>query len=292
VNVFVTGGTGYVGVKVVERLVALGHHVRLFQRPHSTRKWERPDVERVDGDLFDSETLVHGMRDCDAVIHLVGIIREDPRKHVTMKRIHVDGTRRVIEAAIEGGVSTMVHMSALGARPDAVTPYHQSKWAAEELVRSSGLQFTIFRPSVIFGHGGPGPEFVGQLADLVRKAPIVPMIGHGRYPLQPVSIDVIAQACEMGLHSTTNRSYEVGGPEVLTYRQILQKIAAAMGKKLHTISVPAGIFGRMIPVLEHLPGFPITRDQFMMLMEGNACRDPDSFYMDFPVPRIPFEVRF
>lgn len=292
-KVFVTGGSGYVGRVVIERLLAANHHVVALQRPASTRSIDSRHVETVEGDLFDRVTLLHGLAHADAVIHLVGIIRQVPRRGITMHRIHVEGTRLVLEAAAQSGVQRMVHMSALGARPGAISAYHRSKWYAEEAVRDSGLTYTIFRPSVIFGRGGPGPEFVGQLTDLVRKTPVTPVIGHGRYPLQPVSITTVADAftAALALPIAENRVYELGGPDVVTYADILRRIAEAHGQTLRTIRIPAVLMSAMIPWLQRLPGFPLTVDQLTMLLEGNVCTDTETVYRDLALSAVPFAVR-
>jgi uncharacterized protein YbjT (DUF2867 family) len=290
VRVFVTGGTGYVGVPVVNALVRAGHEVVVLQRPGSTRPLRRAGVEIVTGEVTDEAALAVGMWGCDAVVHLVGIIRELPRRGVTMQRMHVDATRAVLAAARQAGISRVVHMSALGARPDAVSAYHRTKWAAEEAVRASGLRHTIFRPSVIFGRGGPGPEFVGQLADLVRSAPVVPVIGDGSFPLQPVAVETVAGAIAQAVVSPRDAAYELGGPEVLTYLDILRRIAVALGRPLRTVRVPVGVMRALVPILQRFPSFPLTQDQLTMLLEGNVCMDPDAAYRDFDLAPVPFTV--
>ncbi|GMA60907.1 NAD-dependent epimerase/dehydratase family protein [Alicyclobacillus fastidiosus] len=156
-RVFVTGGTGYVGVPVVRELLRRGHSVTLLARDASRVPADLCGlVHVVDGDLADSTALQIGMNQADAVVHLVGIIRENRRRGITMQAVHVGGTTAVLEAARRAGVERLIHMSALGARVGARSRYHKTKWEAETRVRQSGLKFTIFRPSVVFGPGGPG----------------------------------------------------------------------------------------------------------------------------------------
>jgi len=295
-KVFVTGGTGYVGTIVIKHLLQRGHHVSILQRPNQTHSHDESSsqIHRIEGDIFNSSILRSGMEDMDAVIHLVGIIREKPRRGITMNRIHFEGTKNVLDAVNASGVKKYVHMSALGARPDAISNYHQSKWRSEELVKSSGIPYTIFRPSVIFGKGGPGANFIGQLVDLVRSSPIVPMIGHGHYPLQPVHVETVGDVfCQALTNETSkNKVYEVGGPEVVTYRVILEAIAVALHKRLRTLSIPMVLMQSLIQVLEHIPGFPLTQDQLTMLREGNACSSGQLLYNDFKTTAIPFRVEF
>lgn len=290
-KVFVTGASGYVGTAVVKKLLERGHEVIALQRTRKTGINHR-QLSLVSGDITERDSLAGVMAGCEAVIHLVGIIREIPGKNITMQRIHVEGTRNVIAEAQTAGVKRFLHMSALGSRPGAVSSYHQSKWAAEEIVRQSGLAYTIFRPSVIFGKGGPGPNFVAQLADLVRKAPLVPVIGDGSFQLQPVSSANVAEGFARGLETnhTLNKVYEVGGPECLSYLKILEMVAEAQGKKLHKIHLPVGLMKFLVPLLQNVPGFPLTQDQLLMLLEGNICEDWQTYYRDFGIEPERFQL--
>lgn len=290
-QVFVTGASGYVGRAVVTALRARGHAVVALERPDSRRAFAEPGVRAVHGDIRDPDSLRGRMDGCEAVVHLVGIIREIPGQGVTMDAVHRKGTEHVVDEARRAGVRRFLHMSALGSRPNAVSAYHRSKWAAEEYVRASGLDYTIFRPSVIFGRGGPGPEFVGQLADLVRSAPIVPVIGDGRYWLQPVSSRNVADgfALALELPRTIGKTYDVAGPDRLTYLEILERIARAMGKPLRRFHLPFGLMQAVVPLLQRLPGFPLTQDQLTMLKEGNVG-DERPFFSAFGLTPDPFEV--
>jgi uncharacterized protein YbjT (DUF2867 family) len=290
VKVFVTGGTGYVGVPVVRRLVACGHEVYVLQREETARPLREPGVHVVLGSLFAPDNWLSRLRECDAVIHLVGIIREVPREGVTMERIHVCGTRCIVDAAQAAGVSRFLHMSALGARDGAVSAYHKSKWDAERIVQSSPLNFTIFRPSVINGDGGPGPNFISLMTQLIKTAPLVPIIGDGHFELQPVAIETVSEAFVTALDTPVayHNTYEIGGPERIAYRDILQRMALALNKPLRTVSVPVFAMKALIPVVEKLPGFPLTKDQLAMLLEGNVCEDPETVYQELHLEPIPF----
>jgi len=292
VRVFITGGTGYVGQRIALQCQTAGHDVVVLSRPNTTRPISMSGIEVVHGDIFDKDSLQRAMSGADAVIHLVGIIRAIPSRGITMDSIHHMGTAAVVETAKNKGVQRFVHMSALGARADAVSSYHISKWRGEERVRASGLPYTIFRPSVIFGRGGAGPEFVGQLANLVKSAPLIPVLGDGQYFLQPVSIETIAHAFCAALTNdvSVDKTYEVGGPNVLSYLDILKKIAASLHKPFRPIHIPMGLMKRMIPILQRIPSFPLTKDQLTMLQEGNVCHDTVTVYQDFDLPPIQFEV--
>ncbi len=291
-KVFVTGGTGFVGKGIVPALAAAGHDVACLARPGSEAKISRDAAwkERVQlclGDLFDSRSLEAAMQGCEAVIHLVGIIREQPRKGVTFERIHVEGTKNVLAAASKAGVRRFVHMSALGARQGANSPYHRTKFDAEQAVIASGIPYVIFRPSVIFG---PGDEFVNMLADIVRL-PITPVIGDGSYQLQPVSrqtvADVFTQA--LTLDEATGQTYEVGGPEPLSYGQILDEIGQALGKRrVRKCHLPLSLMKPVISLMEGFAFFPITSTQLTMLLEGNTCTDTERLYRTFATAKVRF----
>jgi len=161
-RVFVTGGTGFVGRAVVQALGAEGYAVRCLVRRGSERDLRGLGaIERVEGDVMARQSLDEGMAGCNAVIHLVGIIREHPASGVTFERVHTQGTINVLEAAATVGARRYVHMSALGTRVGAHSRYHRTKWAAEEAVRASPIPWTIFRPSIIYGRGD---GFVSMLA--------------------------------------------------------------------------------------------------------------------------------
>lgn len=291
-KVFLTGATGFVGKGMLARLREEGHDAVCLVRPGSETKLGRHDeaagkITYAAADLFHPDSLREAMAGCDAVIHLVGIIREQPRKGITFPRIHIEGTRNVVEAAKQAGVSRFVHMSALGARENATSAYHKTKYAAEQIVIASGIPFVIFRPSVIFG---PGDEFVNMLADLVRL-PVTPVLGSGAYPLQPVARETVADVFVQALSSPSaaNQIFETGGPEAITYEHILDHIGAAIGKRsVRKIHIPLSLMKPVINIMEGFPFFPITNTQLTMLLEGNACKNSEPLYTTFDTPKIEF----
>lgn len=285
--VFVTGGTGYVGSAVVRRLLDEGHEARCLVRKSGgmLERMRGGRITEVPGDLLDPDSYRDALHGVDAVIHLVGIIREKRSKGATFDRIHTEGTRLIAQAAKEAGVRRFVHMSALGARPGATSGYHRSKWAAEEHVRSSGIPFVIFRPSVIFG---PGDDFVNMLAGIV-KAPITPVFGNGLYRMQPVSLHTVADICEKALtHPQTNEAYEVGGPEQIPYNEMIKEIGRALGRSVWLVNVPLWVTKPMVAALHRVPAFPVTKDQLTMLLEENICRDGNRFVQAYGVEQIRF----
>lgn len=265
----VTGATGFVGRHLVATLVERGHHVRALVRA-SGRAGVLPSrgVETVPGSLSNSAALGTLCRGSHAVAHLVAIIAESPR--ATFEAVHVDGTRRLLDAARQAGVSRVVYMSAMGARSDATaTRYHRTKWQAEELVRGAGVSAAVLRPSLI---NGPENVPIRMLALAHRWSPVVPVFGDGSFPMQPIWIEDLALASALALEQTPiSGTLELGGPAVVSFVELVRAIGRAVGRERAVIHVPLRLARLLARVVEPLgPLAPITRDQLTMLVEGNA----------------------
>jgi NADH dehydrogenase len=286
-RVFVTGGTGFVGKAVIRALQSHGVIVRCLVRPGSEADLKGFEaIERAPGDVLLPEGMEAAMQGCAAVIHLVGIIRERPGLGVTFERLHSLATANMVMTAQKAGIRRFLQMSALGTRPGARSRYHQTKWEAEKIVRESGLEWTIFRPSVIYG---AGDGFVSMLARMVRL-PIVPVLGDGRYRLQPVPVGQVAEGFARALERpvTIGQTYQVGGPRPYTFNEILDQIGEALGKpRVRKLHQPLGLMRPLVKLLEPLPFFPVTSDQLLMLQEENVC-DPTPFLRDFELKPVEF----
>lgn len=271
-KVFVTGGTGFVGREVLRQLVAAGHGVRVLVRPGAEKKLAMLDkIEIHHGDATEPHTLNGALAGCEAIIHLIGIIREFPGRGITFERLHVEATRHVLAAAGEQGIKRYLHMSSNGTGPAGTTGYHRTKWRAEEAVRASDRDWTMFRPSLIFG---PNGEFVTMLADLIRKAPVVPVIGDGRYRMQPVAVAQVAESFVRALEmpETIRQTYHLGGGASYSYDEILDLTGKALGHNhVHKAHQPLFLVKPMIKLMEHAEHFPITLEQVEMLLQGNTC---------------------
>lgn len=289
-RVFVTGGTGFVGNHLVNALLDDGYQVRCLVRPGAEKKLIRREaVELWPGGIFDGQgRLADGLEDCQAVIHLIGIIREFPRKDITFERLHYQATVQIVNAAQDAGIRRYIHMSSLGTRPNASSRYHQTKYKAEKYVRQSNLSYTIFQPSVIFG---PGDNFVNLFKQMMIKMPLVPVVGDGSYQIQPVDVRTVAQSFTLSLKEkkTIGRVFQLPGRDRFTFNDVLDIIARALGKKIIKVHIPAGLIKFMAYFLEGLPGFPLTRDQIVMLLEGNVGSET-SFYEDYGIAPTPFEA--
>jgi uncharacterized protein YbjT (DUF2867 family) len=295
-RVFVTGGSGFVGTAIIDKLVAEGHSVHALV--HSRAPDVRAEsVHAHQGDLADPASLRRAMRGCDAAIHLVGIIMEKPSRGITFDRIIHRGTRNVVDAAVAENVRRIVFMSALGARQNATSGYHKAKFAAEQYVRGSGLAWTIFRPSIIHG---PQGEFMQMVAAWARrrKPPFLfmPYFGAGLFGrggagmLQPVYIDDVARAFVEALDNpkTIGEVYPLGGPDRLTWPQLHRTCAQAIiGKRRMVLPLPvwkAKLLTYLAP--QRLLGF--NRDQVIMSQEDSTC-DLAKFQDHFGWSPQPFE---
>lgn len=268
--ILVTGGTGFVGSHLIQRLRKEGIAIRAVVRdPKKAEALRDLGVEVVSGDISDKASLEKAAAGVERVIHLVGIIQEGPG--ATFRGVHVEGTRNVLEAAKKTNVRHFFYQSALGTRPGARSEYHKTKWEAEELVRASGIPFTILRPSLIYG---PGDKFTLRLSQMLKLSPVLPVIGTGKSKIQPIYIDdVITCIIKIATNDAfLNEMYEIGGPEQLTYEVLTSAIAEALGIKRPMVHIPLFFMRPAARALETvLPNPPVTTQQLIMLQEDNVC---------------------
>ncbi|MAF09534.1 NAD-dependent epimerase [Candidatus Poribacteria bacterium] len=324
-KVFLTGSTGFVGSYVLRALLDAGHDVRVLLRAGSEKPLATASdaVEIAPGDVTDGDSLVGLLDGCEAVVHLVGIIREDVGARATFERVHLDGARNVVDAATTAGVQRFVLMSANGAKPreDAVSAYQWTKYEAEEHLRASGMEHVIFRPSVIFGRPRPGqPEFASQLAGSLLRVPLAPLplfkdglptvaelaaglsgsrssaqrnlaaTGSG-IELQPVAVENVATAMAQAVDGDghANTTYEVGGRDRFRWGEMLDVLAAASGARRprRKVVLPAALIRLLLSLPVVRSSLPLTTDQLDMLLAGNVC-DEGPFFRDFDVDPIWF----
>lgn len=268
--ILVTGGTGFVGSHLVRRMRQQNLPVRVLVRnPEKAADLKALGAELAPGDISDTASLEKAAAGVERIVHLVGIIQESPR--ATFAKIHVEGTRNLLQAAKVADVRHFLYQSALGTRPGAKSEYHKTKWQAEELVRERGIPFTILRPSLIYGSGD---QFTLRLAHMIARSPVLPVIGSGTSKIQPIYIDDVVNCIIKAVtgDSFLNEIYEIGGPEQLTYEEVTKAIAHAMGIHRPVVKMPLLFMKPMAQLLETvLPAPPITTDQLIMLQEDNVC---------------------
>jgi uncharacterized protein YbjT (DUF2867 family) len=276
-KIFITGASGFVGHEVARQAYQAGHWLRILardSRARTVREVVSPNAaETYAGDVLNPSSLKGAFQGIDAVIHLVGIISEVGSS--TFENVHTEGTRNLVSAAQRCGVKRFLHMSALGTRPQATSRYHQSKWAAEEIVRQSGLQYTIFRPSLIYG---PRDHFVNLFSKIARISPVLPVMGSAHAHFQPVSVEVVATAFVRALSEpkSINQTFDLCGPETFTFPELLDQILAVTGRKRWKLQISLPLARLQAAFLEVLYGRilrkapPLNRDQLIMLQEDNV----------------------
>ena len=281
-TIVVLGGSGFVGRHVVDRLVASGYSVVV-----PTRRFDKarhlqvlPTINLVSTDVSRSDVLPRLVGASAAVVNLVGILNETGA--TTFQRAHVDFARAVTEACHETGVRRLLQMSALNADPDGPSRYLRSKGEAEAIVAASGLDWTIFRPSVIFGRED---RFLNLFAALLRYVPIVALASpEARF--QPVYVGDVAHCIVQALRmpATIGKIYSLCGPHVYTLRELVRYAGAVTGKLRPVVGLPAALGTLQASVLEHLPGKLLTRDNLASMRRDSTC-DGEAITMFGIVPQ-------
>ena len=270
-RVAIIGGTGFVGGYLIDALLRAGHRVVTLLRPGSEDKLHRRDeIDTVHGDLANLDALAAIVEGADAVIYNVGLLREFPSRGVTFEAAQFQGVVDTVAAARAAGAKRLLLMSAIGVK-DPGTKYQATKFRAEQHALSSDLDVTVLRPSVIFGDPRGAMEFATQLyRDMVR--PPLPAIEFAGVRMSPVYCEDVADAfvAALGDDTTIGRTIELAGPETLTWRDILERIAAAVDRRKIILPVPLALMRIGATLFDRLPVFPVTRDQLTMLAEGNT----------------------
>lgn len=271
-TVLLIGGTGYVGDVMRNRMRNAGYTVRLLTRSGSNNsRYENEGFQTAGGDITDTNSLVRALNGADMVINLVAVIKE--KGDATFERMNYQGSVNVADAAKQTGVTRIIQMSANGADNLPDYPYFFTKWRAENYIKDLGLEWTIFRPSIIFGPGDK-VHFVSQLADVVKMAPVIPVIGDGRSMFQMIHLSDVSDCFIKALDdpATIGQTYEIAGPDQMTYEQILDEITRTLGKRKPKVHVPVGLMKVAVTVMNPLPVIepPVTIEQLKMLSLANT----------------------
>ncbi|MFB6138278.1 MAG: complex I NDUFA9 subunit family protein [Halobacteriaceae archaeon] len=274
-DVLVAGGTGFVGTRLCRELHDRGHDVTAMAR--SPDGADLPDgADAVAGDVTDYDSIEGHFAGRDAVVNLVALspLFKPRGGGATHFRVHRDGTEHCLRAAVEHGVDRFVQQSALDADPDAPTAYLRAKGEAEALVRDADLDWTVLRPSVVFGEGG---EFVSFTRKLTPPL-LAPLPGGGKTRFQPLHVaemaTLLANALEGEAH--VGETYRVGGPEVLTLADVARKSRKAQGYPVHVLPLPMSLVKLGASVGEHVPRFPFGVDQYRSLRLDNTVPEGEN----------------
>jgi len=260
----------------------------LVRNPRKAGRLAALGCELVEGDMTNPVSLRGAVEGVDAVVQLVAI-RQGKREQ--FQRIMVDGTRDLLKFAIEGGAKRWVHMSALGTSEESkgLVPYYEAKWQMEQDVQRSGLPYVIFRPSFVFGRdGGILPTF----RKLAKLTPVTPIIGSGKQRIQPIWADDVAAHFEraIDLDAATNRTFEIGGPDVVTWNEFWERLKRALRMRRPSVHVPVGLMKVNALLTERLPGnVPLTRDLLKMLEHGDNVVTNDDAVQTFQLPLLPLD---
>jgi NADH dehydrogenase len=285
-SVLVVGGTGFIGPHVVHALRGRDENVRaLVRNPARATRLTAWGAELFPGDITDATSLRAACEGVDTVINLVSIIKGS---RAQFERVMTMGTRALVAAAQDAGVRRFVLTSALGldeTTKDAV-PYYAAKWEMEKAVNESGLDSVIFRPSFVFGRdGGVLPTF----ARLARFAPVTPIVGPGTQRIQPIWVEDLAQYFAHAGSGDMTGTFEVGGPDAVTWNEFWDRLKVALGVKRPAIHMPFGVMRLQAAMTEKLPGAPVTRDQLKMLALGDNVVSDARAVETFQLPLMPLD---
>ena len=278
-RVAIVGGTGFLGGYIVEALLDHNHRPAVLVRPGSEQKLRAADRCDIHSGTVDSlPDLIAVLKACDAAVYNIGILRERRSRGITFEALQFEGVQRFLRAAETCGVRRLLLMSANGVK-EAGTDYQSTKLRAENAAFASGMDVTVFRPSVVFGD----PRGLVEFATRLHREMIVPPLpaagfyvtkgsNKGDVMMSPLHVRDVADAVVETLErqATIGRTYTLAGPERLTFSEILRRIAAAVDRRKWIVPVPLGLMRASATLFDWIPFFPVTRDQITMLEEGNV----------------------
>lgn len=286
-RVLVTGASGFVAGHLLPRLASRGHSVRAMWRGRAgPGRVSAPGVEWIEGDVTLPETLGRAAFECDVVVHLAGCRASAPG--ASLEAVNVAGTRNLLVAGLDSGVQRFVYVSALGASP-AAGPYYRSRFQAEDAVMSSGVEYVILRPAVVYG---PSDHFVTSILSLLRKFPVFPMLGDGTFRLQPVAVEDLVEALTQSVErpDVEGGLYEVAGPDRISFTAIVRIVGEVSGLRRPVLPLPDRVAS---PVTRLVRGAglatPFTREQLDVLRWGSVLSGTENPLRSvFRVKPLPF----
>jgi uncharacterized protein YbjT (DUF2867 family) len=275
-SIVVLGGTGFLGTRLVARLIKDGHRVTVLSRDREQHKhlFVLPGLTLVNCDVYQEAQLSERFRGQDVIVNLVGILNERGFGGTGFRRAHTQLTQNVLQAARSAGVTRLLHVSALKAGIDAPSHYLRSKGEAEKLIRDqpAALDWTLFKPSVMFG---PGDSFLNRFAGLLATIPWVFPLAKPNARLQPVLVDDVVDALLRSLHggASSHQTYELGGPKVYTLREVVELVANLTGRQRRIIGLPNFAARVQALIMDFVPGRPFSSDNYRSLTVDSVCSE-------------------
>ncbi len=266
--IFITGGTGFVGRRLVGRLRAENKDVRVLVHRAKLDYLINLGAEVVKGDILDSAGLDDAMSGCDTVIHMVGVWRANMK---TYRRLHIEGAKNVLKAAKAAGIKRFIYISAMGVSLNIATGFYLTKAESEVAVKDANVDYTIFRPAVIIG---AGDMFTTALVDVIKSSPIVPVLGDGKVLLQPLWVDDLVECIykSLSLPKTIGQTYDIAGAKARPYDDILDILMDVLGVSKSKIHMPLGLLSPVIGMAECIiPNLPISSDELKIMRKDNVC---------------------
>ncbi len=292
-TVAIAGGSGFIGRAIARRLAAIREiKVRVLTRnPDAARaRLELPGVEFVRSDIGDGATLKDSLVGASAIVDAVqfdGYPIENPRRGLTFERIDYGGTVALIAAAKQAGVLQFIYISGAAADENSTHPGFRAKGRAERAIRESGLTYTIFRPSLVYGSED---KVVNGLARALRFAPVFGIPGTGRQLVQPVLVDDLAACVALAIAGRgRDQTYEIGGPDLMTFDEMMRIIMDASGHRRPLFHIPEGIMRAVGGLMEKLPKPVLSRDAVTFVTADNAC-DNQPLLNEFGIKLTPARV--
>jgi uncharacterized protein YbjT (DUF2867 family) len=275
-SIVVLGGTGFLGTRLVARLIKDGHQVTVLSRDREQHKHllVLPGLTLKNCDVYDEAQLSEHFRGKDVVINLVGILNERGFGGAGFRRAHTELTRCVLLAARSAGVNRLLQVSALKAAVDAPSYYLRSKGEAEQLIRESSftLDWTILKPSVMFG---PGDSFLNRFAGLLAAVPLIFPLAKPNARFQPVLVDDVIEALLRCLHggACNRQTYELGGPQIYSLREIVGLVAKLTGQRRWIVGLPDAVARLQALAMDFVPGRPFSSDNYRSLTVDSVCAE-------------------
>lgn len=271
-SITIFGGSGFVGRYLVQKFARKGDRIQVAVRNPVAAQFLKPlgevgQITPFQASILNPNDVARAIEGADIVINLVGILYEKGRQ--TFEAVHVEGAQQIAKTAAQMGVKTLLHMSALGANKTSRSRYSATKAKGEEAVLKHFPRATVFRPSVIFG---PEDAFLNRFAELALLSPVLPLIGGGKTRFQPLYVEDVAEAylAATSLKETQGKIYELGGPSIYTFRELMVYLLKTIQRKRILLPLPFGLAKFMATFAQLLPTPPLTRDQVELLKTDNV----------------------